>query len=1101
VWRVKKFVVGVAVLLVLLVGALAVVPPFVDWSDHRATLADALSEAAGRPVRIEGDVGLRLLPTPALRIERLGVGGTPGTEGAGDLLTLARLDLRVALLPLLGGRIRAERMDLVAPVLNLTVLADGRPNWALPGGTGTGSGPAADAVRFDSVAVSDGTVIWRDLATGRTERIDGIAGDLSAGSLAGPFRVDVQARVRDVPLRADLTADRFTEAGALPLRGTVVVADRTATLRFDGIAAARGANRFQGSARLEGADLQAVARTLGALDVAALPARPFSVRGQATVAPDHVAFRDLAIQAGDGTGTGVVQIGAGPTVEATLSFGRLDVTPFVLLAGHLVRDGGGPGGTLSADVDLGIETAVHAGQTFRQVRLAGRVRDGTVTVDRLAALLPGGGSAVVAGTLGDVGGERQGSATVEVRSDNLRLLLRTFGVEPGGVAPDRLTRLSGSLRVDGRPGTWQVTDVDVTLDTMRLTGAAALATDRDRPGLGLRLSADSVNLDAYGLTGGAAGAGGGDPLALAERFDANVELDVRELTVGGRTFHDVVVDGSLAGGGVTLNELRLGGWAGLSGSIQGTVASLRPLGAFDLGFALSSEDPQQAARALGIALPGPVARLGRIGLGGKAAGTPDGLTLDLVVDALGGTAEVAGTLAPAAGEAALATRLRLPEAGDLLRLIDPGFQPGREPPGPLDLYLRVVGEPGRLGFEDLRGQIGPTALAGGISVRLAGTRPRIEADLQAGEIDADRFRAATARPPAPAAMATGRAPFPQDPLPLDWLRAFDGRLALTVGGLRWGDLRLADAAVAATLADGVLAVEPLDGSIWGGRIGLSGRIAASDGGRPPEATATLRLVDVAVALPDGPTAAPDRLLRVDDARADVDARLTGRGASVAALVSTLTGTAQVRLRDGRLVGVDLAAARDRLAGADDPREILGIVNQAMGRGGTPFGRLVGSFAVQDGVARTDDLALDGPAGAVRTAGSVDLGRWTANLTATVTLPGTGQPFAVILAGPLDAPVRTPDVSALQTDLAARLQQELMRRLATPPPPPPAVAPVPIEPAAPEPAPPSTAATQVPPDPPAGPEAPAAPGTTAPPPAAEPAPPPDVIRDILRGLIR
>jgi hypothetical protein len=179
----------------------------------------------------------------------------------------------------------------------------------------------------------------------------------------------------------------------------------------------------------------------------------------------------------------------------------------------------------------------------------------------------------------------------------------------------------------------------------------------------------------------------------------------------------------------------------------------------------------------------------------------------------------------------------------------------------------------------------------------------------------------------------------------------------------------------------------------------------------------------------------------------------------------------------------------------------------MGRGGTPFGRLVGSFAVQDGVARTDDLALDGPAGAVRAVGSVDLGRWTANLTATVTLPGTGQPFAVILAGPLDAPVRTPDVSALQTDLVARLQQELMRRLATPPPPPPAVAPVPIEPAAPEPAPPSTAATQAlpdapaPPDPPAAPEAPAAPGTTAPPPAADPAPSPDVIRDILRGLIR
>lgn len=1065
----KKAVVGVAVVLALLVGALAVVPSLVDWSDHRGTVAAALSDATGRPVRIDGDVSLRLLPTPALRVERLAI-GSAAAAGGGDLLTLARLDLRVALMPLLGGRVRAERMELVSPVLDLAVQPDGRTSWGLPAGGPTGPsarGPSADAVRFDSVTVSDGTIVWRDLASGRVERIEAIGGELSAGSLAGPFRVDVRARLRDVPLRADVGADRFTDAGALPVRGSVVVGDRAGTLRFDGIAAADGPSRFQGSVRLEGTDLQAFVRTVAGGDTGAVPAQPFSLRGQANVAADHASLRDLTVQAGDGTGTGVVQVGAGPTLEATLAFNRLDLTPVVALAARMAAaPGAGP--LHAADVDLGVETAVYAGQTFRQARLTARLKDGTVTVDRLAALLPGGGSAVVAGTLSETGGERQGTATVEVRADNLRLLLRTMGLEPSGIAPDRLNRLSGGLRVDGRPGAWQLTDVDVTLDTTRVTGAAALATDRERPGLGLRLSADTLNLDAYGLTAGAT-----DPLSLADRFDANVELDVRELTVGGRTVRDVVVDGSLASGRLALNELRLGGWAGLSGSIQGTVASLRPLGAFDLGFALSSDDPQQPARALGVDLPAPLARLGRVGLGGKASGTTDGLTLDLVVDALGGTAEIAGTLAPVTSDAALAARLKVPEAGDLLRLFDPTFQPGREPPGPLDLYLRVVGEPGRLTFDDLRGQIGPTAVAGRVAVRLAGDRPRVEADLQAGEIDADRFRASTARPPVPAAVAAGRAPFPQDPLPLDWLGALDGRLALTMAGFRWGRTHVTDAAVAATLSDGVLAVEPFDGRVWGGRIGLTGRIAAGRGG-PPTVDGTIRLVDVTVTGSDDTVAPPDRQLGLERGRADVDARLSARGASPAALAATLSGTAQIRLRDGRVEGADLERTRERLSGVDDPREIPGVVARSIASGRTPFDRLVAGFAVADGVARTDDLALDGPHGTVRGGGTVDLGRWSTDLTATVTLPGAAAPFTVTFTGPPDAPVRTPDVSALQTALVARLEEEIRRRQAGPAATPPA-APADAAPAA---APPTPAE-----------------------PAADPAPPPDVIRDRLRGLIR
>ena len=437
----------------------------------------------------------------------------------------------------------------------------------------------------------------------------------------------------------------------------------------------------------------------------------------------------------------------------------------------------------------------------------------------------------------------------------------------------------------------------------------------------------------------------------------------------------------------------------------------------------------------------------------------------------------------------MAGRIRIPEAGDAIRLFDPSFVPGRTPPGPVDLYARLTAEPGRLTFEDIRGQIGPTVLAGTVGLRLAGARPRIEAEIQAGEIEADRYRPTTARPTGPVPTLPGRSPFPTDPLPFDWLRAAEGRLALTVAGVRWGGTRITDAAVTATLADGVLTVEPFDGRIHDGRIGVTGRIAAGDGVRAPEVSGTIRLVDVAVAADDAPLAAPDRLLRIADARADLDARLSARGSNPAALVAALSGTADVRLRDGVVEGVDIKGAADRLGSLEDPREILGVVTQALGGGRTPFGRLTASFTVQDGVARTQNLVLDAPIGSVRGTGTIDLARWATNLTTTVTLPGGGLPFSVTFTGPLDAPLRAPDVSGLQTDLVTRLQQELLRRLA----PAPAVA-APVPEARPEAPPPETPPEAPPETPPETPQTPAAP-------AAEPSRPPDVIRDLLRGLLR
>ncbi|WP_043348225.1 hypothetical protein, partial [Methylobacterium sp. B1] len=64
-----------AVILVL-VAALAV-PPFVDWQAHRALVDRALARSLGVPVRTDGRIEVRLLPSPRLRVDRLHLGADP----------------------------------------------------------------------------------------------------------------------------------------------------------------------------------------------------------------------------------------------------------------------------------------------------------------------------------------------------------------------------------------------------------------------------------------------------------------------------------------------------------------------------------------------------------------------------------------------------------------------------------------------------------------------------------------------------------------------------------------------------------------------------------------------------------------------------------------------------------------------------------------------------------------------------------------------------------------------------------------------------------------------------------------------------------------
>ncbi|HEV7369354.1 AsmA family protein [Arenibaculum sp.] len=1019
----KKLFIGLAVLLVAAVAAVLVVPSLVDWNRYRDEIAARVTEATGRQLTLDGEIDLALLPRPTLKVTGARISNVPGAQEA-EMARLRQLDVRVALMPLLSGTVQVRSITLVQPEIVLEVLEDGRRNWDFA--TGPEAAPRRmaergllDSVSLDRVSIEDGTVVYRNAVTGTLERFESVDATVVAGSLAGPFQIQGTLSARGVPLAVEMSAGRIGEGGALPLRTTVGLSGTDAALRFAGIVTTGSAPRLQGDLKAEGTDLRGPAAALltaaGQIPADAMPAlvgQPFNLRTAVNASMQLVELNAIEGRVGDTHGTGTVRIHPGEPdrAEISLGFNRFDLDAWAAVAASTAEGGGPFELTLPQGVEatlaLSVDALNYGGGIIRQGRVEANLADGVLTVHRAAALLPGASDLALAGTLAEDGGRPVFDFQAEANSENLRAVLEWLRFEVGAVPEDRLRKFSLAGRVSGQPDAFQVSGLDLRVDTTVMTGAVAYA-DRGRPGFGIRLDVDRMNLDAYrpvlaGLRGGALGA-----------FDANLDARAEDLTLGGVPARGLRVDATLNEGALTLRELSATDLSGVAVGLSGSVADLAELDGIDLAFDMSAASLAPVYRGLDIDPVLPAELVGAVGLAGRVAGNPDRLAVEVETRAANGTVQAGGTVSglTQVPNYDLKVRGTWKDARDLARALFPDWRPAD--PGTFDLYAEVQGSDTVLSLSAIQGGVGATSLAGEATVDLADARPSVMAELEVGDLVLDRFLppSTTARLPQiplpiSQAIASGEAAWSDEPVALGWLRSLDGRFGIEARSVEHGGRRIEDAALRADLSDGVLAVEDLEAGYEGGRLSLSGALAGrEDGGAGIE----LRLALAGASIDEG-IAGGAADARVDVTGVlDLELALQAAGASEADLVRSLDGTGSLSMRDGRIVGIDLAGLEGRLSGtvgAEGPAQAVdALLADAVAGGGTPFESLQAGIRFEDGVARLEELALSVPGAQVAGGGAVDLGQWLIDLTLGIDPEGEPPSFGLALAGAADRPQR------------------------------------------------------------------------------------------------
>jgi hypothetical protein len=582
---VQSTLLGIAIAIIVVLVAALVGPLFIDWEHYRSTFETAGSRLVGAPVRINGKIDLRILPSPMLTLHDVEI-GPPG--GLSDIRAQG-LDMELALGPLVRGQWRAASVHLTRPEVGLHLDPAGRLE-ALP----IAAALDPDQVVVDHLVVDNGKLTLSDGTSGSVTVLDQIWFNGSVRSLEGPVQGEGAFVTSGQLYGYRIGASRRGDDGSTKLRFRLDPADRPLALETEGtLWIEDGAPRYEGNVT--------VSRPVG-LAVSGgkkLVSEPWKLSSHIRANTDAALLEQLEFQYGpeEGgiklSGTADVKFGVRPRLDGVLSarqvdldrsFARGDETgrlPLATLRSFAAGLGDAIRPPIPVRLGIGVDTLTLGGAPLQNVR-------GDLASDAAAWNLqtfefhaPGGTEVKLSGRLKvtPTTTEFVGPAAVD-SADPSSLVAWIEGLsEPPNMAMGSL-RVRGDVTLGNERVAFDRLTADADHKSFNGRIAYAFATPTRPARLDAALSATDIDVDAAIMFANAALAG--------SKFDKPGEialaLDVARLTYAGVAAKHATANIEVDPAGVRIERLAIADLAGANLNASGRIdsSSAAPRGALAL---------------------------------------------------------------------------------------------------------------------------------------------------------------------------------------------------------------------------------------------------------------------------------------------------------------------------------------------------------------------------------------------------------------------------------------------------------------------------------------------------------------------------------------
>ena len=202
-WR--KILIAAALLVVVLVVGVYAFLSFYDLNKFKPMIAQAVKEATGRELTIAGDIDIGLSIPPTLMVEDVTFQNAPWSSRP-NLAQVKRMEIQIALLPLILGDFDFIRIVLIEPDLIVEFNSSGISNFAFDTSAGEEEEDTALPVLiFSRVHIEKGIFSYKDAESGLTfaVRLDRLDGGIPGFDKS--LKLDFEGAFDDIPLTLEGT--------------------------------------------------------------------------------------------------------------------------------------------------------------------------------------------------------------------------------------------------------------------------------------------------------------------------------------------------------------------------------------------------------------------------------------------------------------------------------------------------------------------------------------------------------------------------------------------------------------------------------------------------------------------------------------------------------------------------------------------------------------------------------------------------------------------------------------------------------------------------------------------------------------------------------
>lgn len=338
----RKILIGLAVVVVLLVGLIIAVPALVPVDMIKDKVVAAAKSATGRDLTIKGPVKATVFPTLAVDVQEVTFANAPGAKHP-EMATLKSLQVALKWVPLLGGRVEIDRFVLVDPVIHLEVDRQGKANWDFgtakaPGATASapaegGSAPISE-INLGDVRLENGLFTYDDARTGASYKIERANLTLDMPSMDSKFSAKgdlvYNAKKIDIALAAGKLRD-LMEGRLTPV--DLTVDGEPIKVAFKGQATSGKELKVEGDVDLSVPSVKELAAWAGSpIEARENTMGPLSIKGKVGVAGSRYSFTNAQIALDQIKANGEFNVetaGARPALKGKLDVGALDLNPYL----------------------------------------------------------------------------------------------------------------------------------------------------------------------------------------------------------------------------------------------------------------------------------------------------------------------------------------------------------------------------------------------------------------------------------------------------------------------------------------------------------------------------------------------------------------------------------------------------------------------------------------------------------------------------------------------------------------------------------------------------------------------------------------------------